>query len=95
MKRKAELAEEAQRLRDEEERRKLPQGVVRMSEEDRQKTLAALSAKRDALTAELQRLPLVVVTESQRRRKKEVEERLDELDKALEVFQRPEVWVRV
>ncbi|KAI9034407.1 calmodulin-binding-domain-containing protein [Hyaloraphidium curvatum] len=98
-KRKDEWARE-ERRREEElaERRRIraiPPGFAVMPEEERLETLEYLRRKQDRLIDELSRMPIVVDTLAMKARRRRIEGTLDELEKALDHFSRPPVYVPI
>jgi hypothetical protein len=83
----------------EEERRRnapdpsCPRGMCLMPEEERQATLATLFESRQECLRQLERMPFVIETPSAKRRVEELEKKLREIEKAIEIFNKPKVYV--
>ena len=67
--------------------------MTRMPEEERVETLAILEANAAECKEELRRLPLLIETPGQRRRKNELDEKMREIEAALAIFKRPKVFI--
>ena len=76
-----------------EEMAKHPPGTRLMPESERQETLRDLNEAKDATNRELERLPIVAHSAKMERHKKELEEKMSRLDRALETFSKPTVYV--
>lgn len=72
----------------------VPPGMIRLSEEERVRTLEILKQNAQKMIADIQRMPLLIETISQRRRKDEAEAKLKEIESAIEQFSRPVVFVK-
>lgn len=83
----------------EEERRRnapdpsCPKGMCLMPEEERQATLSTLFDSRQECLRQLERMPFVIETPSAKRRVEELEKKLREIEKAIEIFNKPKVYV--
>ena len=71
-----------------------PPGMTRMSEEERVETLAVLMKNKEVGYQELAKLPMTVETPSLRRRKADLERKLEQIDDAIKIFSRECVWVQ-
>ena len=76
-----------------EEMAKHPPGTRLMPEDERQETLRDLREAKATTTDQLERLPVVAHSAKMERHKKELEEKLQRLDKAIETFSKPTVYV--
>ena len=72
---------------------KLPPGTKLMDEEERVKTLDALLENKKEVQETLEKLPLSMKTEALRQRKRELEEKMNELERAITTFSRKYVYV--
>ena len=83
----------------EEERRRnapdpnCPPGMCLMPEAERLDTLQTLQASKAECMRQLERLPFVVETPSMKRKQEDLEGKLREIDRALDVFSKPKVYV--
>jgi hypothetical protein len=77
----------------EEERAKHPPGTRLMPEDERLATLADLQEAKAETSRTLERLPVVAHSTKMERHKKELEEKLMRLDKAIETFSKKTVYV--
>ena len=64
-----------------------------MSEEDRMSTLADLEKNRREVNNMLEKLPISMRTQALNRRKNELEDRLAEIDRAISMFSKKNVFV--
>lgn len=71
----------------------VPAGCRQLPVDEVQETLSALKKKREELAAEERRLPLRIATDSQKRREKQIRERIEETDKAIATFSQPQIFV--
>ena len=92
--RKAEMAEEAAKRRRAEENKKAPAGMSLMPEEERLDTLKILKENLAATKDHLQRMPLLVETPSAIRRKANLERKIQEIEDAINIFNRPKVFIK-
>jgi hypothetical protein len=72
-----------------------PRGHRLMPEAERLETLALMRAACDEAQDALQRMPLRVEIPSAVRKKQELEAKVNKLEEALKVFQRPRVFVKI
>ncbi|CDW84605.1 UNKNOWN [Stylonychia lemnae] len=80
------------RIREEEEAR-IPPGTRQMSEEERQRTLVELDQSKKEVNILLEKLPIGSNTLTMQRRKKELEEKLLRIDRAIETFSKKTVYI--
>jgi hypothetical protein len=73
---------------------KRPPGTKVLPEEERIATLEQLAANKKEVTKILNQMPISMRTESLRRQKIELEQKLVEIDKAIEMFSRRLVFVK-
>jgi hypothetical protein len=78
-----------------EENAKLPPGTRLMGEEERRVTLEDLSAAKKLTSDELERLPIAVKTQKMASHKRELEEKLTRLERAIDTFSKPRVYVQI
>lgn len=71
----------------------VPQGMVVMKEEDRLRTLATLKDTAEQAKKDIQKAPLRIETPGQRRRMKELEDKLKETEEAIQIFSKERVYV--
>lgn len=72
-----------------------PPGLRRLPAEEVSEMLAALKKKREEIEKEFRSLPLVIQTDSQKRREKAVKTKIEESDKAIKMFSAPVVYVPI
>lgn len=77
----------------EEEQALLPPGTRLMPEEERQDTLRDLKAAKNETENAMQRLPVVGHSLKMNKHKKELEDKLNRLDRAIETFSKEKVYV--
>jgi hypothetical protein len=70
-----------------------PSGMVLMPEEERVKTLATLRESYDQTRRKMNVLPLRIETLSQIRRKNALESKMQEIEDAIKIFDRPKVFM--
>jgi hypothetical protein len=70
-----------------------PKGMCLMPEEERQATLTTLFDSRQECLRQLERMPFVIETPSAKRRVEELERKLREIEKAIDIFNKPKVYV--
>lgn len=90
--RKEMWAAEEQR-REEEEASVCPPGMMRMADEERLETLEVLMQSLEETNKVLNTMPLKIETPGQIRRKAELDAKVKELEDAIEIFSREEVYV--
>lgn len=72
-----------------------PPGMKIMPESERQNTLAVLNKNKEEALHQLGKMPFVVETPSLMRRKAELEGKLREIEKAIEIFSKPKVYIQI
>lgn len=77
----------------EEEKAKIPPGTRLMPEEERIETLKDLMESQKEVNTTLEKLPVVSKTLQMQRHKKDLEEKLMRIEKAIETFQKKTVYV--
>mmetsp|Transcript_16233 Transcript_16233/g.16966 ORF Transcript_16233/g.16966 Transcript_16233/m.16966 type:complete len:299 (-) Transcript_16233:208-1104(-) len=70
-----------------------PKGMMLMPEDERQSTLQTLHESRNECLKQIERLPFVIETPSAKRRAEELENKLREIEKAIDIFSKPKVFV--
>ena len=89
----------AKAMEEEEERKRnapdpsCPKGMKLMPEEERLSTIEVLNASKEECIRQLGRLPFVVETATMKKRKEAIESKLNEIEKALELFMKPKVYI--
>ncbi|GBG64221.1 hypothetical protein CBR_g40921 [Chara braunii] len=83
LKRKEELARDAERRQQEAEAAKCPPGTVRMPEAERVRALQVLEESKIRLDEEWRKLPLVLETPSQIAAKKDLDFKIEEIERAI------------
>lgn len=91
--RNSEWAEEKERQRRAAPDPDCPPGMRLMGEDEREQTLAKLAASHSEVLRQLQAMPFVIETQSQKSRQSALESRLCEIEDAVAVFRRPRVYV--
>lgn len=79
----------------EEERAKHPPGTRLMPEEERVETLNDLLAAKAETSHALEKLPVVAHSQKMERHKRELEDKLNRLDRAIETFSKKTVYVAI
>ena len=94
------LASRKQQWAEQEEQRRIeagdpdcPRGMKLMPESERMETLGALRKSQREGAAQLQKLPLHVETQSQMKRKAELEGKMKEIEEAIAIFSRTKVFI--
>lgn len=90
---KHEADERAERIRRQEEESKIPPGTRLMGEEERMSTLQDLLTTKKDLINMLERMPIANRTQAAERRKKELEEKLMRIERAIETFSKKVVYI--
>ncbi|EFJ17619.1 hypothetical protein SELMODRAFT_420892 [Selaginella moellendorffii] len=93
IRRKMELAFDAERKLLEEEAKSLPPGFVLMPDEEKQEVLKTLEENKVDLENKLRGLPLVIETPSLLRSKIDMDTQLRETEDAIKRFSRPKVYI--
>lgn len=70
-----------------------PRGMKRMPEEERIHTIEVLSSSKEECLLQLSKLPFVVETPVLRKKQESLEQKLREIDNALELFRKPKVFI--
>jgi hypothetical protein len=92
--RQQEMASDKAAAEDARRRAALPPGMKRMSDEERAATVATLRDNMRAIENELAKCPLRVETHGQKAKKASLEARVTEIEEALRVFQRKNVYIQ-
>ena len=82
-------------LKRQEEAAKYPKGTKLLSEEERISTLNGLLENKKEITNQLEKMPITTRTNSIRIRKEELLNKLEELEKAIEMFSKKQVFVKI
>ena len=85
-KRQAEIAEE---------QKKMPPGTRLMPEDERQATLADLYQAKKATNDAIEKLPISMQSERLRLQRKDLEEKMTRLERAIETFSKKKVYVQI
>ena len=93
IKRQAEMHAEEERKLQAEADKDVPPGMIRMSEDERQKTLELLRTNKASIDEEYRRLPFRIETPSQIERQTRILEKIKEIDDAIKVFSRSPVYI--
>ena len=78
---------------EEAERRKIPKGMRKMTDEERVETLHILECNKKQVMESIKNLPLVIETPSMIRYQGELNEKMNEIEKTMAVFRKPTVYV--
>ena len=78
-----------------EEASKYPKGTKLLSEEERLNTLNGLIKNKKEFTNQLEKMPITTRTNSIRIRKEELIKKLEEIEKAIDMFSRKQVFVKI
>ena len=73
----------------------LPPGMRLLSEEERLETLKNLQGSRTEVEKALGKMPISMKTLAIRQKKTELEKKLDEIDRAIQTFLRPQVYIAI
>lgn len=93
--RKAEMAEAARQRQEQEQREEgCPPGMTRMDNAERLETLSVLKKNQRLANQQLAKLPLTIETPSMRRRKDELERKLQQIEEAIKIFSRDVVFIK-
>ena len=82
-------------LKRQEEASKYPKGTKLLSEEERISTLNGLIENKKEITNQLEKMPITTRTNSIRIRKEELLNKLEEIEKAIEMFSKKQVFVKI
>jgi len=88
-----EKEDELKRIAIQEESAKHPPGTRLMAEDERVATLNDLKQAKEETSHALEKLPVVAHSNKMERHKKEMEEKLNRLDRAIETFSKKTVYV--
>ena len=78
-----------------EEASKYPKGTKLLTEEERLNTLNGLIRNKKELTNQLEKMPITTRTNSVRIKKEELIKKLEELEKAIDMFSRKQVFIKI
>jgi Calmodulin-binding len=76
-----------------EEEARIPAGTRLMGDEERLSTLADLIQTKREVSTMLERMPIANRTQAAERRKKELEEKLTRIERAIETFSKKTVYI--
>ena len=82
-------------IKRQEEASKYPKGTKLLSEEERLNTLNGLIQNKKELTNQLEKMPITTRTNAVRIRKEELIKKLEEIEKAIDMFSRKHVFVKL
>ena len=82
-------------IKRQEEAAKYPKGTKLLSDEERISTLNGLIKNKKELTNQLEKMPITTRTNSIRIRKEELIKKLEEIEKAIDMFSRKQVFVKI
>ena len=82
-------------IKRQEEAAKYPKGTKLLSEEERISTLNGLIENKKEITNQLEKMPITTRTNSIRIRKEELCKKLEEIEKAIDMFSRKQVFIKV
>ena len=82
-------------IKRQEEAAKYPRGTKLLSEEERISTLNGLIENKKEITNQLEKMPITTRTNSIRVRKEELFKKLEEIEKAIDMFSRKQVFIKV
>ena len=82
-------------IKRQEEASKYPKGTKLLSEEERLNTLNGLIQNKQELTNQLEKMPITTRTNAVRIRKEELIKKLEEIEKAIDMFSRKHVFVKL
>jgi len=75
------------------ERRKIPPGMRKMTDEERAETMQILECNKKQIMDSIKNLPLVIETPSMKRYQSELNQKMNEIEKTMAVFRKPTVFV--
>jgi len=75
------------------ERRKIPPGMRKMTEEERAETMHILECNKKQVIDAIKQLPLVIETPSMIRRQGELHKKIKEIESTMAIFRKPTVFV--
>ncbi|MCQ2817101.1 MAG: enkurin domain-containing protein, partial [archaeon] len=76
------------------EKAKYPKGTRLVGEEEKQKTLKELKEARGNIQTILEKMPIARLSLKMKKEREELYQRLDEIDKGIELFSRKQVFVK-
>ena len=82
-------------IKRQEEAAKYPKGTKLLTEEERLSTLNGLIENKKEITNQLEKMPITTRTNSIRIRKEELYKKLEEIEKAIDMFSRKQVFVKI
>ena len=82
-------------IKRQEEAAKYPKGTKLLSEEERLSTLNGLIENKKEITNQIEKMPITTKTNSIRIRKEELYKKLEEIEKAIDMFSRKQVFVKI
>ena len=82
-------------IKRQEEASKYPKGTKLLTEEERLNTLNGLIRNKKELTNQLEKMPITTRTNSVRIRKEELIKKLEEIEKAIDMFSRKQVFIKI
>ena len=88
-----EFAEKKAKKAQEEEDKNLPEGMKLMPEEERLATLNELLASKETINEMLQKMPISMRTQSLQEKKRGLETKLQEVERAITTFSRKKVLI--
>jgi len=91
--RKIEKEAMAQRMREEAQRRKIPPGMRKMDDDEREETLRILECNKKEVLQSIKNLPLVIETPSMIRYQGELNEKMKQIEDTIAIFNKPTVFV--
>lgn len=91
--RKLEKEELEQKKMEEEEARKIPPGMRKMTDDERLETLSILNNNKKKIIESIKNLPLIIETPSMIKYQSELNEKLNQIEQTIKVFNKPTVFV--
>ena len=82
-------------IKRQEEASKYPKGTKLLTEEERLNTLNGLIRNKKELTNQLEKMPITTRTNSVRIKKEELIKKIEEIEKAIDLFSRKQVFVKI
>ena len=77
------------------ELKKIPKGMKLLSEEERLSTLNGLILNKKELINQLEKMPITTRTLAVQNKKEEISQKLDEIEKAIEMFSKKQVFIHL
>ena len=90
-----EREQEKKKKKRQKEAAKYPKGTKLLSEEERLNTLDGLIRNKKELTNQLERMPITTRTNSVKLKKEELIKKLEEIEKAIDMFSRKQVFIKI